>query len=128
MKPPNDGFEFNVISGNGGPGILIEDPGTTGNVVEGNVIGTNSAGFNSLPNAGSGVLIQNNASGNVIGGLSFVSSNFFLGYPLVSGAGNLISGNGGAGVEIFEAIKKHFETIAKATVGRKPPNQPFPRW
>ncbi len=34
----------NVISGNGNDGILIADAGTTGNLVQGNRIGTNAAG------------------------------------------------------------------------------------
>src|SRR5207244_3519792 len=38
----------NVISGNLGNGITITDSGTTGNVVEGNYIGTNAAGTGAL--------------------------------------------------------------------------------
>src|SRR5207253_715829 len=40
----NDAAERNVISGNTQRGVLIQDVGTTGNVVAGNYIGTNTAG------------------------------------------------------------------------------------
>jgi hypothetical protein len=92
----------NVISGNDGNGVVIEDPGTTGNFVQGNFIGTHPFGNKPLPNTASGVLIYNAASGNVIGGSSFVN-NPLGGFQFLAGAGNLISGNSAAGVEIFEA-------------------------
>ena len=71
----------NVISGNQG-GVFIRDPTATGNVVQGNYIGTNAAGTAAVPNTGvqSGVQINNGASSNTIGG----------GAP---GAGNVVSGN-----------------------------------
>jgi hypothetical protein len=92
----------NYISGNGDNGVLIEDPGTTGNFVQGNFIGTDIAGLKPLPNASNGVVIVNAASGNIIGGSSLVRNDFGT-YPVLGGAGNLISGNGLAGVQIFEA-------------------------
>ena len=45
----HDGGARNVISGNAGDGVLITGSGTTGNVVEGNFIGTNAAGNDLLP-------------------------------------------------------------------------------
>jgi len=77
----------NTISGNGRYGVLITTAGSTGNVVEGNRIGTDAAGNGAVPNAFHGVLIQGGAAGNTIGGTA-------------SGAGNLISGNGIFGVKI----------------------------
>ena len=77
----------NFISGNTGNGIDISDPGTLGNVVEGNSIGVNNTGRTALANALDGVFLQNGASGNTIGGTG-------------TGAGNLISGNTGNGVDI----------------------------
>ena len=70
----------NIISGNGGEGILI-GPGT-GNLIQGNFIGANVAG-NTLGNTGPGIFAD--ASGNTIGGSA-------------AGAGNLIAFNGGDGV------------------------------
>jgi hypothetical protein len=106
---PDLGGPLNVISGNGGYGVLIENTGTSGNVVEGNAIGTDSAGFHPLPNQLAGVLIQDAASGNTIGGASFVSRGFFQGYSVLGGAGNLISGNRFGGVLIFEATGNDVE-------------------
>jgi CSLREA domain-containing protein len=78
-------FDFNVISGNSGDGILISDSGTSGNSIEGNFIGTAASGTVAIGNAGSGVKIQSSASNNFI-----------------QGARNTISGNG-SGVYIVSA-------------------------
>ncbi len=77
----------NVISGNSEGVILSPDGyGTTGNVVEGNYIGTNAAGDAALPNQDSGVQLANDGGGiDRIGGME-------------PGAGNVISGNGSTGV------------------------------
>ncbi len=85
----------NIISGNGETGIQIDDSGTTGNVVAGNFIGTDATGTVALGNSGFGVLIDLRSAGagatnNTIGGN-------------VAGAGNIISGNIGNGVEISGA-------------------------
>ncbi len=77
----------NVISGNDDDGVEIADAGSTGNVVEGNFIGTDVDGTAALANTGAGVLITDEASNNTIGGTA-------------AGAGNVISGNGGAGVHL----------------------------
>jgi titin len=74
----------NVISGNGGNGIQLD--GSSGNVVEGNYIGTDANGSIALGNGGNGVTILA-GSQNVIGGT-------------VSGSGNLISANAFNGVAI----------------------------
>ena len=76
----------NVIVGINLPAVLMTDAGTSGNVVEGNYIGTNASGTAAIPNTGEGVLIDGGASGNTIGGAS-----------------NVISGNAGDGVEISGA-------------------------
>ncbi len=85
----------NTISGNviagagqfGGDGIRLTDPGTDNNLVQANFIGTDKTGSVALGNSHDGVLIQNGAKSNTIGG----------GSP---GTGNVISGNFGHGVEI----------------------------
>jgi CSLREA domain-containing protein len=76
----------NIISGNGTSGVEITDSGATGNVVEGNYIGTDVNGTADLGNAFYGVLIKD-APSNTIGGT-------------VAGARNIISGNGASGVGI----------------------------
>ena len=77
----------NLISGNGDEGVEITGSGTTGNTVEGNLIGTDVTGTAALGNGLGGVEIDSSASGNTIGGIT-------------SGAGNVISGNTGDGVEL----------------------------
>jgi len=84
----------NLISGNDGNGILIENenPTAKGNLVEGNLIGTDATGEQALSNVSFGVEIAG-ASNNTIGGTTP--------FNLIGGAGNLISGNGGAGIQIL---------------------------
>jgi parallel beta-helix repeat protein len=81
----------NVISDNGGDGILIQGfftpvSGTTNNVIQSNLIGTDAAGQIALGNSGNGVEIVGSPR-NVIGGVT----------PL---RGNLISGNTLKGIAI----------------------------
>ena len=60
----------NLISGNAGAGvdiITIFSPATAGNVVEGNLIGTDATGGTKLPNDGAGVSITG-AENNTVGG------------------------------------------------------------
>ena len=70
----------NVISGNRSDGVRIRtSQGTaTGNVVEGNYIGTDASGANPLANTVSGVGI-NDASGNTIGGTTAAARNILSG-------------------------------------------------
>ncbi len=75
----------NVISGNNNQGVLLDD-GASGNLVEGNYIGTDITGNNRLGNNGGGVVLYD-APQNTIGGSA-------------SGAGNLISGNGNDGIQV----------------------------
>jgi len=93
----------NVISGNGGAGVRVTDAtdrGTTGNVVEGNLIGTNVSGIAALANDESGVVIEEGAADNSIGGgttnaeRNVISGNEVSGVSLLSGAtDNTIRGN-----------------------------------
>jgi parallel beta-helix repeat protein len=80
----------NVISGNG-IGVEISDSGTTKNLVQGNLIGTNLGGDAALGNGG-GVSIDSGASGNTVGGLTPPSS------APQGVTGNVISGSGTDGV------------------------------
>jgi len=73
----------NVISGNTGGnasfGVSLDTASATNNTVEGNYIGTNSAGTAALGNV-DGVIVQEGASDNTIGSAT-------------AGGGNVISGN-----------------------------------
>jgi len=72
----------NVISGNNGYAVGILLHGATANKVQGNFIGTDVTGTADLGNSNHGVFIYEAASSNTIG------------------PGNVIVGNGGAGIEI----------------------------
>jgi titin len=77
----------NIIAANGDSGVAIVGPGTTGNLVEGNDIGTGITGTHELGNGGDGVHIDNGSTANTIGGTA-------------TGTGNLISGNDQEGVHL----------------------------
>jgi hypothetical protein len=75
----------NLISGNGSAGIqVLQDDHD--NIIEANRVGTNAAGTAAIPNGGPGVAI-NDTEFSRIGGTA-------------AGAGNLISGNLGAGIQL----------------------------
>ncbi len=78
----------NVISGNG-EGVEIRGV-CDANVIQGNFIGTNATGTDSLGNLDNGVRIVNGPANTVVGGT-------------VAGARNIISGNQGTGVVITSA-------------------------
>ena len=64
-------------------GLALESPGTSGNQVLGNYIGTDVAGSHAVPNTLAGVYLHGGANENIIG---------------TDAAGNLISGNRGEGI------------------------------
>ena len=75
----------NLISGNGGVGVLIGGPNRVGGVVEGNQIGTDLSGAYAVPN---GIGVELFAGDNTIGGT-------------IGAAANLISGNTRCGIEFY---------------------------
>jgi hypothetical protein len=77
----------NIVSGNTGDGIRIEGSLTSGTVVQGNFIGTSADGTAALGNGGDGVHILAGTASTTIGGTA-------------AGAGNLISGNTGNGIDL----------------------------
>ncbi|MBL8186064.1 MAG: DUF2012 domain-containing protein, partial [Blastocatellia bacterium] len=104
--------ERNLISGNQGSGIqigLVPNAGAaTGNVVVGNLIGTDAAGTAPLPN-NSGIIIV--SSQTTIGGLSAGQANLIAfnsqqGVRVSDGSsnrirGNVVHSNGGLGIDLF---------------------------
>jgi parallel beta-helix repeat protein len=79
----------NVISGNNGQGIAVNTIGSAR--IERNLIGTDAQGTAAIPNDGAGIEIGFESDGSVIGGASAAQRN-------------VISGNGGNGVEVFGAV------------------------
>jgi YVTN family beta-propeller protein/parallel beta-helix repeat protein len=80
----------NIISGNyWGVGIMITGNQASRNMVIGNLIGTDPSGTDSIPN-GAGIVIEEGASNNVIGGSE-------------TGSGNVISGQRTLGIGIIHS-------------------------
>jgi parallel beta-helix repeat protein len=106
----DSGVVANVISGNGGSGLVLS--GSSGNTVAANRIGTNAAGTSAIANGGNGIWITHGAHGNEIGGTSYVnaatgqannptgSKGTVPAVFVVPPLGNLISGNAANGVLI----------------------------
>lgn len=117
----NNVIRSNVISGNNDDGIVINLASASGNLIVGNLIGTDAAGMNAIGNGNNGIRIRDNAAGNTVGGTTpaernVISGNSNDGVQIVStaGANNIVLGNyigtdvtgtaalanGGDGVEI----------------------------
>jgi hypothetical protein len=84
----------NIISDNGTYGVTLSDVGTSGNIIQGNYIGTDITGTNALGNPptpvyGANVELQAGTSGNIIGGIT-------------PGAGNVIAFSDAVGISLFE--------------------------
>ncbi len=77
----------NIINGNGGDGIHLYGPNTTGNVIAGNYIGVNRDATVDVGNTNAGVNIIGGAHGNTVGGAT-------------SAERNIISGNSNSGVRL----------------------------
>ena len=75
----------NVISGNTAAGIDLLGSRATGNLIQGNYIGTDATGTVGLGNSFFGVALEDGARNNAIGGPT-------------AGARNVISGNSGPGI------------------------------
>ena len=79
----------NVISGNGQHGVRLFEPGTIGNQIQGNYIGTDATGTVALGNVDAGVRLSTDVFNTTIGGTTTASRN-------------VISGNGANGVLIYQ--------------------------
>ena len=95
----------NVISANGGSGILVE--GSKGNRIANNRIGTSSDGTQDVGNGNHGIHFTSRAKNNTIGGTANEGNNPTQGQFARPGQGNLISGNGGSGVRIDNGSSKN---------------------
>src|SRR5262249_45382027 len=83
----------NFISGNTGPGVYLHDAGTSGNVVLGNLIGTDIHGTAKLGNSLYGIAINQGATANIVGGTASGSGNVIS----VNGIGIYVGGGGTSG-------------------------------
>jgi hypothetical protein len=83
----------NVVSGNAGPGVLVDDAGTNGNAITGNLVGLAADGTSSVPNR-TGILIGAGAK-NTTAQSNVLSGNLRNGAEIEGPGsnGNAISGN-----------------------------------
>ena len=88
ISDANAAAEGNVISGNTENGVIVD--GSSGVLIAGNTIGMNASGTAALANGQDGVVLRNGAITTTIGGNSSL-------------ARNIISGNSGAGVSLYNA-------------------------
>jgi hypothetical protein len=77
----------NIIAGNSQAGVRIENTGARGNLVFGNLIGTDVSGTLARGNSGEGVYVLRNAFANTIGGTN-------------AGQANVIANNGSDGIYV----------------------------
>jgi hypothetical protein len=102
----------NIISGNGGPGVVVTGTTALDNLIAGNLIGLKRGGDGELraaaPNAGDGVLIGGGAKGTRVGGIGAES--------------NVIASNGGNGVHVSGAFTT---TIQSNVIGAVPDGATF---
>jgi CSLREA domain-containing protein len=90
----------NVISGHQNYGIALSGAASTGNVIQGNRIGTNAAGTAALANGISGISIRSASHDNTIGGTTAAARNLISGNTVdgiliadIGADSNVIQGN-----------------------------------
>lgn len=69
----------NVISGNSNDGIILSGSNATSILIQGNYVGTDVTGTNSVGNGQYGIQITSSATGNTIGGVTTASGNLIAG-------------------------------------------------
>lgn len=90
-SPENTVGPQNTISGNDKVGVAIINPSSTGNIVQGNFIGTDFSGTKRIGN-NFGVQIQD-APSNIIGRFNIVSGNIQNGIGIIDSGNNEASNN-----------------------------------
>jgi titin len=94
----------NTVSGNNGYGIVVFNPGSNANGIQGNLVGTDASGSQPLGNQGTGVAIVDSASNNSVIG-NEIAFNGIDGVWIDQGSGNPVRGNsifgdnGGLGID-----------------------------
>ena len=117
----------NVIIGNQGPGISVNNSsgsGTAENIIQGNLIGLDEDGITELGNTGHGIEIRN-SPGNQIGGASAESRNvvsansssgiLIQGIPLFEGIVDRASFLNVTGAEQVAPLENHIGTLGSYT-------------
>lgn len=96
----NDAITGNVVGANGGRGVVVSGRGGgTGIAITGNRIGAGPDGSATLGNAGAGVVLEDGASVDVVGGGA-------------AGDGNVVAGNGGPGIQVGRSERDRTTRVA----------------
>jgi len=130
--------ERNVISGNGGVGVLIEDPlstGASGNVVLGNHIGLAADGESTLENS-IGIVIHEGAQDNTVGPANVIAYSAVgdgVWVDVITTTRNIITrnsifSNDEAGIDLTNGANGDIAapTIVTATLSAPAPGTGFP--
>jgi parallel beta-helix repeat protein len=124
----------NVIAASVNYGVAISDPGTSGNLIQGNEIGVGVDGATALGNGWQGVMIENGASNNTIGlaldgsgAGNVIADNVEEGVILYdtntignSIRGNSIFGNGAIGINLVGGVENSYGVTANHVGGAEP--------
>lgn len=100
----------NVVAGNGGANINIRGESgkiSENNRIQGNYIGLLASGAAAAVNGAGGVILSNYTRNNLVGGSSLVGT----------GEGNVISGNDGSGVAIYESSLQEGNLVQGNLIG-----------
>lgn len=85
----NNELVGNVVAASTNEGIVVGGNSASGNKIRGNLIGTDSTGLTALPNGVRGIGVYSGVGNLTIGGAN-------------PGDGNVISGNKGSGIELYD--------------------------
>lgn len=97
----NNRIDGNVLSANGTNGILLDGTGTTGTLIEANLIGLYASGLSGIGNTQNGIVVRNGATGNTVGGTTAGQRNVISGNGFATGDGIELSGAGVASNNVF---------------------------
>jgi titin len=84
--------DFNLISGNGGAGVLIDQNVPAGTLVQGNYIGTDVSTTHAVPNGQGGVTVAQGSTGAVVDS-NVISGNQFYGVFLSDSSSDVVQNN-----------------------------------
>ncbi len=102
--------EGNVISGNTGHGIQIENYAGTGNIIEGNIIGLSSNATVALGNTGYGIDVSSDS--NTVGGVTTASRNIICSNV---GGGVIVAGDSSDNNSTGNIIENNYVGTADGT-------------
>lgn len=118
---PADESQRNIISGNTKSGISISGSSTHDVYVSGNYIGLDATGCDAIGNGEDGVSVSDGAYNIGIGQALFpntyLDESIYLESVPDSALGNVISGNSGFGIKVYEVIGGTTETPAVRIAG-----------